>query len=229
MKVPRALIWCIRSKRFMSVACESVSEMALALLTTMSRPPKFSTVFAIASRTCASSRTSTASGSALPPAFSISSAAEWMVPGSLGLGSAVFAAMTTLAPSRAALSPMARPMPRDAPVMNRVLPERVSATAGLPIIVERQLLAPAAARGKPEPEKRSCPARRRPPGGRGRLSAAGLLRNLVEEADHVLDLAVGEHEDVAAFDRRCSAGGPERPGEPEDAVVSVRGRLQGEL
>src|SRR5208283_1518677 len=144
-----------------------------------------------------------------------------MVPASLGLGSAVFAAMATLAPSRAALSPIASPMPRDAPVMNRVLPERVSATTGLPIIVERQLLAPAAARGKPEPEKRSCPARvHLPAGGDG---SAGLLRNLVEEADHVLDLAVGEHEDVAAFDRRRSAGGPERPGEPDDAVVSIRG------
>src|SRR5208283_5993694 len=88
-----------------------------------------------------------------------------MVPGSLGLGSAVFAAMATLAPSRAALSPIASPMPRDAPVMNRVLPERVSATTGLPIIVERQLLAPAAARGKPEPEKRSCPARVHLPAG----------------------------------------------------------------
>ena len=50
--------------------------------------------------------------------------------------------------------------------------------------------------------------------------------NLVEEADHVLDLAVGEHEDVAAFDGRLRAGRPERPGEPDDVVVSARIRLQ---
>src|ERR1700687_1539104 len=47
-----------------------------------------------------------------------------MVPGSLGGGSAVFAAMTTLAPSAAARRAMALPMPRLAPVMNRVLPLR---------------------------------------------------------------------------------------------------------
>ena len=38
--VPRVLIWCIRSKRFMSVASVPVSWMALALLTQMSMPPK---------------------------------------------------------------------------------------------------------------------------------------------------------------------------------------------
>jgi len=45
-----------------------------------------------------------------------------MVPGSLAWGSAVLAAMTILAPSRAALRAMAFPIPRDAPVMNRVFP-----------------------------------------------------------------------------------------------------------
>src|SRR6185369_2998531 len=45
-----------------------------------------------------------------------------MVPGSFGFGSVVFAAITTLAPSAAARLPMARPMPREAPVMKRVLP-----------------------------------------------------------------------------------------------------------
>src|SRR5919112_350617 len=48
-----------------------------------------------------------------------------MVPGSFGCGSAVLAATTMLAPSRAARSAMARPMPREAPVTNRVLPERL--------------------------------------------------------------------------------------------------------
>src|SRR5215212_4220193 len=45
-----------------------------------------------------------------------------MVPGSLGCGSVVFAAMATLAPSRAARRPIASPIPREAPVMNSVLP-----------------------------------------------------------------------------------------------------------
>src|ERR1700744_1052048 len=61
-------------------------------------------------------------GNALPPARSISSAAVKMVPGSLELVSVVLAAMAILAPSRAAFSAMARPMPRLAPVMNRVFP-----------------------------------------------------------------------------------------------------------
>src|SRR5258705_12108780 len=49
-----------------------------------------------------------------------------MVPGSLGCGVAVLAAMTMLAPSAAARSAMARPMPRLAPGMNRVLPASVA-------------------------------------------------------------------------------------------------------
>jgi len=65
----------MRSKRFISVAATGVSEMALALLTTMSMPPNRAAVLSIASLTIASSRTSTTSGNALPPARSISSAA----------------------------------------------------------------------------------------------------------------------------------------------------------
>jgi hypothetical protein len=49
-------------------------------------------------------------------------ATVWIVSGSLGLGSSVFEAMAMLAPSAAARSAMARPIPRLAPVMNRVLP-----------------------------------------------------------------------------------------------------------
>src|SRR3954454_6716036 len=52
-----------------------------------------------------------------------------MVPGSFGCGSAVLAATAMLAPSRAARRPIARPMPRDAPVMNSVLPCRVPVIA----------------------------------------------------------------------------------------------------
>ena len=65
---------------------------------------------------------SQAIGSALPPACSIAAAAEWIVPGSFGCGSTVFAAIATLAPSRAARTAIASPMPREPPVMNSVLP-----------------------------------------------------------------------------------------------------------
>jgi hypothetical protein len=121
MKLARPLTDCIRSKRFMSVSSVPVSWMAEALLMQTSMPPKALTVAATPAATWASSRTSTTSGRALPPAFSISAAAVWMVPGSLGWGSAVLAAMAMLAPSRAALSAIASPMPRLAPVMNNVL------------------------------------------------------------------------------------------------------------
>src|ERR1700730_14445276 len=45
-----------------------------------------------------------------------------MVPWSLGCGSAVFAAIATLAPSRAARNAIASPMPRLPPDTNSVLP-----------------------------------------------------------------------------------------------------------
>lgn len=45
-----------------------------------------------------------------------------MVPGSFGCGSAVLAATTILAPSRAALKAIAFPIPREAPVMSNVRP-----------------------------------------------------------------------------------------------------------
>src|SRR6266536_2778249 len=48
-----------------------------------------------------------------------------MVPGRLGCASVVFAAMTTLAPSRAALRPMASPIPRLAPVIKSVFPRKL--------------------------------------------------------------------------------------------------------
>src|SRR6516225_2853235 len=57
-----------------------------------------------------------------------------MVPLSFGCGSAVLAAMAILAPSRAAFSAMARPMPREAPVMNSVLPFRLM-RSGHPVVV----------------------------------------------------------------------------------------------
>src|SRR5262245_10666582 len=88
----------------------------------MSSDPKRAAVCSIAPLTAASSRTSTASGRAWPPARSIAAAAEWIVPSSLGCGVSVLAAIAILAPSRAARSAIASPMPREAPVMKRVLP-----------------------------------------------------------------------------------------------------------
>src|SRR4029077_8950110 len=85
-------------------------------------PPNRAAVCDNASLTIASSRTSTTKGRALPPARSISSAAVYMVPASFGCGFSVFAAIAILAPSRAARSAIASPMPRDPPVMNNVFP-----------------------------------------------------------------------------------------------------------
>jgi hypothetical protein len=64
-------------------------------------------------------------GSASPPAASISSAAVKTVPGSFGWGSAVFAISATLAPSRAARTAIARPIPRLPPDMNMTRPSRL--------------------------------------------------------------------------------------------------------
>ncbi len=99
--------------------------MALALLTTMSIPPNCSTVRSTAATTASSSRTSPTIGSACPPASSIAFAAVWMVPGSFGCGSAVLASSATLAPSRAARTAMASPIPRLPPDMMMVLPANV--------------------------------------------------------------------------------------------------------
>src|SRR5690554_3943335 len=124
-KVPRELTCCIRSKRFIGVSSVPRSQIALALLTRTSSPPNPATVAATASRTCCSSRMSHWMGSARPPACSTSSATVWMVPGSLGLGTPDLATMAMLAPSRAARRAIWRPIPREAPVMKRVLPASV--------------------------------------------------------------------------------------------------------
>ncbi len=128
--VPRTLTASIRSTRFIGVASVPVRPIALALLTRMSMPPKRATPSATAAATIASSRMSHATASAWPPAASIAAAAEWIVPGRRGFVSVVLAATITLAPSRAARSAIARPMPRDAPVTNSVLPASVRIASG---------------------------------------------------------------------------------------------------
>src|SRR5580693_9121187 len=99
--------------------------IAEALLTHTSIPPNRATACATARSTWASSRMSPTTGSARPPASSICAAAVYTVPSSAGCGSAVLAISATLAPSRAARSAMARPMPRLPPEMNKVLPASV--------------------------------------------------------------------------------------------------------
>src|ERR1700738_3524986 len=61
-----------------------------------------------------------------------------MVPGSLGLTSAVLAAIATFAPSRATRLAISRPMPREAPVMNSVLPLSVDISVS-PVVARPQL------------------------------------------------------------------------------------------
>ena len=95
--------------------------MADALLTQISIPPNVSTVTLIASLTLSSERTSQTSGRATPPASSISWAAVNIVPGNLGCGSAVLAAMAIFAPSAAAFLAIAKPIPLLPPVINSTL------------------------------------------------------------------------------------------------------------
>ena len=70
-------------------------------------------------------------GSAVPPAASISVAAVKIVPGRLEWGSAVFAAIATLAPSRAARNAIAKPIPRDPPVIKIRFPARFTSSPSL--------------------------------------------------------------------------------------------------
>ena len=93
---------------------------------------------------------SVCTGSAWPPAASISAAAlNRSCRAASGSSRSVFAAITMFAPSRAARLAIARPMPRDAPVMKRVLP----------LQVHRRCVAPSC---------RSAAHRRRPDDMRGR-------------------------------------------------------------
>lgn len=74
--MPLVLIECIKSYLFMSVLSVGVKEIAEALLIRMSMPPKVATALSIAACTLFSSQMSHVMARALPPAFSISAAAE---------------------------------------------------------------------------------------------------------------------------------------------------------
>ena len=117
---------CMRSKRFTGVSSVPVRLMALALFTRMSMPPKACGRAARPPRAIAtSSRTSSwRPAPGRRPPRSRPRRCGWC-PGASGAARAVLAATATLAPSRAARSAIARPMPRVAPVMKRVLPASV--------------------------------------------------------------------------------------------------------
>src|SRR3979411_1582179 len=70
-----------------------------------------------------------------------------MVPLSFGCGSAVLAAIATLAPSRAARNAIASPMPRLPPDTNSVLPFRLVIT-GTPVGFQQSGSAPSPTRGE---------------------------------------------------------------------------------
>src|SRR6478735_6028569 len=116
----------------MSVAEVLVSWIALALLTKQSIPPKAWMVFATAAFTWSSKRTSHTQARPRPPAASISRTVSCTVPASLGFGVSVLPSTATFAPSRAARSAMARPMPRLAPVISSVFPDKVAIFPLLP-------------------------------------------------------------------------------------------------
>src|SRR4029450_4047241 len=71
-------------------------------------------------------------------------AGEEMLPSRWGCGVSVLAAIAILAPSRAARSAIASPMPREAPVMKRVLPlSDIDVTACVQRMLRRQPSPPA--------------------------------------------------------------------------------------
>mmetsp|Transcript_99540 Transcript_99540/g.320907 ORF Transcript_99540/g.320907 Transcript_99540/m.320907 type:complete len:265 (-) Transcript_99540:1708-2502(-) len=121
----RVVICHIRSRRLTSICSVGTGKIAEAQFTRMSMPPKASTVRFTAVAIESSSRTSTVQASARPPRASTSSAAAKIVPGRVLCASVVLAQMATFAPSRAARLAMASPMPREAPVITRVLPLRL--------------------------------------------------------------------------------------------------------
>src|SRR5258708_4107680 len=93
-----------------------------------------------------------------------------MVPGSFGCASVVLAAITTLAPSRAARSAIARPMPREPPVMKSVLPLRSAIAVSSPGAAEEA----SGFRGESEAPTSPCPLR--PEGAERVLGETQLLR-----------------------------------------------------
>src|SRR5258706_8413414 len=120
-KVPRTLMLCTRSNLLISVFSVEVSDMAEALLMTISMPPNFLMAFATAFCIWSSNLISHCTANALPPAASISAAAENIVPLSFGFSSTLLAAITILAPSFASRRAIALPIPLVAPVMKAVL------------------------------------------------------------------------------------------------------------
>src|ERR1700722_15503749 len=99
-----------------------------------------------------------------------------MVPLSFGCGSAVFAAIATLAPSRAARSAIASPIPRLAPDMNSVLP--LSDVIGRPPVGGAVNPTPIPEAGNSALGDLECPTARPPP----RRGFAGRERRAILSA-----------------------------------------------
>ena len=116
-KVPRALIEVIKSYFRAGVSTMSCHHSAEALLIKISMRPNCFTTAATQASICLSLRRSTWKGNACTPSARTSSATVKMVPGRVGCGVTVFAAMTTWHPSLARARAHSLPMPREPPVI----------------------------------------------------------------------------------------------------------------
>ena len=111
------------SQRLSGVSRVGRSHMTPALATSTSMPPSSRTVFATAASTDSSLVTSHTTGDAVPPRPVMSSATEWIVPGTFP-STSLRAATATAAPASASATAMLRPMPRLAPATKATLPSR---------------------------------------------------------------------------------------------------------
>src|ERR1700733_4216829 len=146
-----------------------------------------------------------------------------MVPASFGCGSAVWARIATLAPPAAARSGFPRPIPRLAPVMKSVLPDRLTVVFRLPRrgpAVYRRLELDAVALGVRDEERAALAlravARTRSLRGHAARAEPGDQLRLLEGCN-------GETEvlDVAAWPRRLGAA--ERAVDPHQVDEAAAG------
>src|SRR4051812_12424970 len=119
----------------------SAQKMAPALLIKMSMRPNSRSVASARRWTSSNSRTLVGTGSARRPNRPTSSAVSWIVPGSRACGSAVLAATTMSAPSRASASATALPTPREAPVAIATRPSSLPMYCSLAGLVQTAALA----------------------------------------------------------------------------------------
>mmetsp|Transcript_27879 Transcript_27879/g.63839 ORF Transcript_27879/g.63839 Transcript_27879/m.63839 type:complete len:234 (-) Transcript_27879:85-786(-) len=123
-KLPRAFSRVMRSYFLIGVSSMGCHHSADALLITMSRRPKRSTVFSTQFSMDAASSTSVRTGRASAPSSDSSLATEKIVPGCPGASSVDLAATTMWHPSRASARAHSLPIPRVAPVTMATRPFR---------------------------------------------------------------------------------------------------------